>query len=466
MNNYIKRVEKTGMKNKLFNKNFVLLWQGQLVSQLGSQAFHIGMIFWIKEVTGSASLLGILLMVSTIPGIVLGPFGGTLSDRASRKKVIVLCDLINGIVVTSFALMVWFSVPEAALLVALFMVSVMVATAKAFFEPAVLSSIPNIVPKEKVEKANSLIQVSTQLAIFLGQGIGGVCFRILGAPVLFLVDGISYLVSAFSESFMVFAHEKSRAKVVLSKARKWKSFITETGDGFQYIWKNNGLRTVFLVITCISFFLAPLVLFLPFFIEDDLKLSPDWYGYVMACFGAGAVLGYLGAGSVNFKGKTRQVAISLAWLAMGILVVLLGVVNEIVLIMLFVFIIGLCNGFNYISIITLIQFNTDEKMRGRVFGNLTTFTEGITPISYGAAGIVLDMAQQNVRLMFIAVGAIMLLIVISASFNKHFRAFLSFVPKVPSEPVIPDKEEVVDPSELELVNSEEFEIIDVIKTNK
>src|SRR5947209_12481686 len=82
---------------RLWNRNFFLLWQGQTVSQFGNQAFAVAMMFWILENTGSASLMGLLMSLSILPGVLLAPFGGTFADRHSRVRILVVCDLIAGL---------------------------------------------------------------------------------------------------------------------------------------------------------------------------------------------------------------------------------------------------------------------------------------------------------------------------------------------------------------------------------
>jgi len=206
--------------DKLLNRNFFLLWQGQLVSQIGSQAFAIAMMFWVKHATGSATLMGMLMMVSNLPAVILGPIGGTIADRYSRRRIIIFCDFLNGVVVLTLAILI-FAYPSATelILISLFIVSTLVAVSGAFFRPAITAAIPDIVPKTKIAAANSLTQSSIQIATFIGQGAGGVLFRVLGAPVLFLVDGVTYLFSAVSEFFITIP------QTVPGKSPKWQETL-------------------------------------------------------------------------------------------------------------------------------------------------------------------------------------------------------------------------------------------------
>ena len=80
----------------LFNRDFFLLWQGQVVSRLGNQAFLIATTLWTLEVTGSATAMGLMLTANRIATIVLGPFAGAYVDSRPRLRTIVACDFGRG----------------------------------------------------------------------------------------------------------------------------------------------------------------------------------------------------------------------------------------------------------------------------------------------------------------------------------------------------------------------------------
>jgi MFS family permease len=154
---------------KLWNRNFFLLWQGQFVSQLGNQAFSIAMIFWIKHQTGSASLMGLLMMLIHLPVVILGPVAGTIADSYSRRTIIIACDVLAGIPVLILALLLFFAPHQTSLiLVLMLIVGLLLGAVRTFFNPAITAAIPDIVPKEKIAAANSLNQSSVQISTIIG----------------------------------------------------------------------------------------------------------------------------------------------------------------------------------------------------------------------------------------------------------------------------------------------------------
>jgi MFS family permease len=421
---------------KLLNKDFFLLWQGQFVSQIGSQAFAIAMMFWIKHETGSATLMGALMMASQIPSVLLGPVAGVWADSHSRKAIIVWCDALNGLAVLTLAglLFLWPTATDTAI-VWLFGVSVLVSTISAFFRPAIAASIPDLVPEAKVAAANSMNQFSIQLSGFLGMGSGGVLFRVLGAPVLFLIDGLSYIFSAISESFITIPQEiPERTRGLVAAFRKFrKDFI----DGLRYVWGQAGLKSLFLIAAVLNFFLGPIGVLLPFYVEDYLHATPDWFGFMMAAFGVGAMVGYVAAGSLRPSGRVRAVMVIGGIILMAAFLASYSVVRSTWLAVTVSAAVGLCNGFVNINIVTIIQLTTPSGVRGRTMGLLGTLTGGLMPISMGLTGVITDLVDQNVPLMFAISGGTTTIIAALTSVNRHFRQFLAYEPPprdIPEDP--------------------------------
>lgn len=409
---------------KLFNRNFFLQWQGQTVSRLGSQVFSIAMVFWIKRATGSASIMGLMSLVAGLPAILLMPIGGALADRFRRKSIIILGDFLRGLAVTTLAALIFLRPDQTALILAgLFAVAVFNGLVNAFFSPAIGATIPDLVPRDKVTAANSLGQLSIQASVFVGQGLGGVLFRLLGAPLLFLLNGLSFFYASFSELFVHIP------QVVPERKGDWRSqmrvFRDDLAEGMRYVWHRPGLRELVLLSAIISFFTAPLAILLPFYVEDFLRVKPDWYGFILAAFGVGTLLGYLAAGIVRPAPHTRSRVIVLLTLVAGVTFGLLGVVIRPAAALTFAVLGGFAGGFITVNITTLVQVTTPGEIRGRVVGLLAALSGSLTPLAMGLAGVTADLLGQNIPLIYLASGAIMTVAALVISSGKAYRSILA-----------------------------------------
>ncbi|MFC2082195.1 MFS transporter [Bacteroidota bacterium] len=415
-------------KPKLFNKNFFILWQGQFVSQLGSQAFFIAMMFWVKHQTGSASLMGILMMISMLPSVLLGPLAGTLADHYSRKKIIVYSDLLRGLPVLILAAII-FAFPDSADigLITLFIVTIIIGIINSIFNPAILAAIPDIVPEEQVAAANSLSQGTRQVSLFIGQALGGFLFVLFGAPVLFLIDGISYIFSGISETFMKIPQE------LPAKAAGWKEkmkqFKDDTIFGLKFSWSNRGLRALFFNASFLNFFIMPIIILLPFYVEDYLGTTPDWYGYILGAFGFGSLIGFGAAGAIKIPQNLKSTIFLSVLILNSACFALLAALTVALHALLLMILIGIFNGFFNINLITILQLAIPGDLRGRVFGVLITLTHGLMPISMGLAGIVFDLVGQDIVLVYSVCGITTLILSIIISFDMEFRKFLSYEKK-------------------------------------
>jgi MFS transporter, DHA3 family, macrolide efflux protein len=410
-------------EHKLWNRNFALLWAGQSVSRLGAQGFLIAMLFWVKHATGSETLVGLLMMVSALPTVLLGPLGGSFADRHSRKTIIVLSDLARGALVLALAGMLFFF-PNLVdwEIGALFVVSILSGVVLGIFNPAVVAATPDLVAEDRVMAANSLGQVSIQLASFIGTGLGGVLFDLLGAPVLFLVNGLTYLFAAGCETVITIPQKIPAALPGLRQemARFWE----DTRAGVGYVWRQTGLRDLVFISAFTNFFFVPILVLLPFFVEDVLKVGPEWYGFLAAGNGIGALLGYAFAASVHLPARTtgRMMMAFLILESLGDGA--LGLVRSPQAALGMAVLGGALSGFVLIMVTTLVQVRTPKDLRGRVFGVSSTLAGAISPLAMGLSGVVADLLGHNISLVYVGCGVCMTLLSILVVLDRPFRDFL------------------------------------------
>lgn len=416
----------TESRTKLMGRNFFLLWQGQFVSQIGNNVYAVAMVFWIAQATNSAAALGLLMMLSTLPAALVGPLGGTLADRHSRRRIIIFTDILCGLAVLGLAAMLFTSRGGGgAVIPALFAVSLLIGVLGTVFRPAISASIPDIVPHDKVMAANSVNQTTVQLSQLIGQGIGGVLFRVLGAPVLFLVNGLSYLFAAFSESFVEIPQRPT------AKSRGWaevyENYRRDTAEGFRHVRRTPGMWNVFFAIGFLNFFLVPVGLLLPFYVSEHLKSPTDWYGFMVAGLGAGAVVGSILAGVFGkLSGAAKSRCVVLCLLLASAFLGLLGASQSRGLSLLLLVLAGVASGFINVTVVTVLQLRTPTEIRGRIFGLLNTLTTGLTPVAMGLAGVVADLTGRRITLIYAVCGGVTALLTIAVALSGNFRRFLAY----------------------------------------
>ncbi len=420
--------------DKLFNRHFFLLFQGQLISQVGSSIWLIALVFWLKHATESATIVGLMAMTASLPGVILGPLGGTIADYYSRKKIIVISDLINGCLMLVVAIVMYFMSEKVNLIIGLLFFTTLVSSIiGAAFRPAVTASIPDLIPRGKIEAANSLLSASRQLSLLLGQVLGGLLFRVLGAPVLILINAASYLLSSLSEMFI------SIPQRTASKTKGWAKTIallkSDTITGFKYVRNKRGLLDLFLVAAVLNFILGPVIVLMPFFVEDTLHASPEWFGFLMAGYAVGAMIGYVVIAAINISSPRRSgVLITLLFFHSIGLAFYSFSTSVVAALSLFIFM-GACLGVVNIIINSTLQLTTPSKIRGRVSGLMSTLSGGLMPIAMALAGVVADLLDQDIRLIYLLCAIFSSLVSLLLVFSKEFHAMLSYGEEVTQTPL-------------------------------
>ncbi|MGL5641062.1 MAG: MFS transporter, partial [Paraclostridium sp.] len=349
-------MESTGnlKNNKLWNKNFLLLWQGQLVSCLGDAFYSMALGFWVLDKTGSSAIMGILMAAVSIPRIVIGPFAGVIVDRFDRKKLILLGDFIRGIGMIFVGYAAFNNFLEVWMVM---VVGILCGICSAFFNPAVSSVIPDLVSSDNIVKANSAQQMATSTTSLIGSVSGGFIYSILGASVMFIFNGISYIVSTISEMFIDIPKvERKNTELTIKEDFK---------EGIKFTFGFKGLVVLLSVCFALNFFFAIFTILLrPWFMMEE-SLGVARYGIISAFQSIGMIAGSVLLTNVNIKAENRA-KVMLTSLLLTIVFFFIGVLINNFYVMCICFSVGLF--FNTISNTVMMSsmiVTVPQNMRGK-----------------------------------------------------------------------------------------------------
>lgn len=372
-------------KSKLWNMNFILLWQGQFVSNFGDSIYDIALGFWILAKTGSTGLMGILMATAVIPRVFLSPIAGTYVDRHNRKNILIVTDVIRGIVIS------FVGVAAVMNFIQIWMVlmgGIVLGICGSFFNPAVQSSIPDLVPKDKLVKANSTFSLASTGTDIIGKTLGGFLFHLIGAPIMFLINGISYIFSACTELFIKIPNKKRDINKV--------KFFEDLKSGFNYVKSNKGIKYLYITIAILNFFaIMGITLLLPLF-NSKQYLGPERYGVAMAFSTGGMFLGFLILSIVDLSNIKKSLIFIAGGLINGLAMGILPHVPNYFIIVILLFI----NGFSVAIINSIIQSTmqvaVSDDMRGKVFGFRRTLSSSLVPMAMAIGGILAEFISISI----------------------------------------------------------------------
>jgi MFS family permease len=417
---------------RLFNPNFLLLCQAQLVSQFGNQAFTIAMMAWTLEATRSATMSGLMVMASVVPVIVLGPFAGTFADgRRSRLRIVASCDVLSGVLVSLLAL-AFIIGPDRWRPAMLFLTALLVGVCNAFFDPALNAFAPDLVRRDQLEAANAFRQSSRQFTVLASQGLGGILYAALGPAMLFLLDGASFLFAAATEILIRPATPAPslparRAAFRSATASAERSGRAKIVDGVRYVAGQPGMVGFLITTSMFNALIVPVSILLPVYATATLGADVRWYGFLLAAISAGAIAGGVAAGTrrANASGSSRRALLVGAFALLALSLALLGQVRSRELALAIMFITGALTGLINVLVVSIVQRTTAAEFRGRVLGLHAMMTRILVPIGLVGGGALADLTGRNVPLVYGICGLLALVTVTSLVTRRETRVFLA-----------------------------------------
>ena len=425
--------------NVFKNKNYCLVFLGALVSNIASLFYSFAVSFYILKISGNNALIqGLYLATGGITFAIVTLFGGVISDRFNKAKIMYICDYIKGIVIIGFTLLLMFAIKESTTkIVSLFVVSIISNAIAGIFSPASSALLPIIVEEEDYQQAQSYFSILNSFQSIVGVILAGVLYTLIPINVLFLIVGICYIGSAISEMFIRYEtsyeneEEKLTAKIVFNDIK----------EGFKYIASIKAILALMICVLFINFFFSPVFdNFMPYFISTDVassnymfsnKIAPEmWSSFGSVAFGIGSLIMGIVFSSLEPKEKNNP-TIKWSLLFMSIVMALFSLfyilfkntfinINTLLIITIIVFFaIGLLIVLVNVPSTTALMKKVDKDKMGKVSSVLNIGSQGLTPLSMVLGGVALNYIGSIGLLIICVVGFFAVSMIIF--FNKSIK---------------------------------------------
>jgi MFS family permease len=357
----------------LRHRNFRLFAGGQVVSLAGTFMQTVAQSWLVYRLTHSEWLLGAVWFCAQIPVFLLAPLGGLAADRYSRHRLVIATQTLA--MFQAFAL-AGLTLSGRIQVWHVFVLATMLGVVNAFDMPGRQSLLIQMTGKEDLLSAISLNSAIFNAARVVGPAIAGLALARLGEGICFLANGLSFLAVIVALAAM------RLAPYVPRKAEApWRDLV----DGFHYVHRSAGVRTLLLMVGAVSITAMPAVVLMPVFADEVFHRGSQGLGFLMGAMGAGAVVGTLVlARRARTSGLATVMCLSALTLGSGFIV--FGASSSFYLALAAAMLIGFSVMRHNASANTLIQTLIPDEYRGRIMALYAMTVVGTGPFGSLTAG--------------------------------------------------------------------------------
>ena len=390
------------------NRDYMLLWSGQVVSTLGSSASYVVYPLLILAMTDSPAAAGIAAALANLPYLIFSLPAGALIDRWDRKRVMINCDIGRALTVASIAIALWLDVLTVW---QLYIAAFVEGTFFVFFNIAEVAALPRVVAKEQLPQASAQNEAAFAAAQIVGPSVGTLLYQTLGRAAPFVADAISYVASVVSLRLI---RTPFRAAPTAAKS----NLRGEIAEGLRWLWRQPLIRYMAFLTGSINLVNAGTGLIV-IVLAQNLGARPVDIGLIFSIGGIGGILGSLVGGQVQKRFTFGQAIIALMWIeallfpvyAMVPQYLLLGVVFALL------YFIG--------PIYNVVQFSyrlalIPDALQGRVNSTFRLLAFGMMPIGAALSGFLIERTGVIAAVVVFSLWYVILAIM--TTLNRHVRA--------------------------------------------
>lgn len=389
------------------NRDYLLLWSGEIVSELGTQVSQLAFPLLILTLTGSPAQAGLAGALRALPYLVFSLPAGALIDRWNRKLVMIVCDTGRALSLASIGVALALG---HLTIVQIYLVSTIEGTLFVFFNLAEVACLPRVVPTQQLPEATAQNQITSSVSFLLGPPLGGILYGV-SQLLPFLADALSYTVSVLSLLFIQTSFQESR---VGKRRHLW----TDIKDGLVWLWRQPLIRFMAFLTGCANLLITSSVTLIVIVVAQHMHASSLTIGLLLSIGGAGGIVGALVGPRIQKRWSFGRVIIAITCLR-ALLWLLLALVPNLAALAIVIAIFSPLG-----PIYDIVQFSyrmafIPDVLQGRVNSVFRLIAFGGQPLGFALTGLLLQKLQAIPTILLIGGG--LLLIAVVTALNPHVR---------------------------------------------
>ena len=376
------------------NRDFKVLLSSQGVSALGDAVSFTALPLVVLALTGSGLAMGVVATLQTLPDLALAMIAGALADRNDRKRMMFLADAGRAILTALIPISAILAGPTMAVIL---IVAAPMSMLRSFFRAGYISSVPALVGRSQVGRANSFFEAIYSVGFIVGPAIAGVLATTIGPGPTLAIDAASFAVSALG---LLFVRRDLRAPIDGHRG----PLLADIREGIDFILAQPTLRVVILFWGTVSVVSAPLVTALAVYVTRDLRLPASALGAILAAYGVGTVSGALVTAR---SGHRRPAPILLGGTVVtGAMLIVMAGTASIPFFLASAVVAGVAQSIVLLTYITLRTNLSPDELLGRIGSTARTISLGLQPFGLLVGGVLIDATSGSTTIVLMGLALI------------------------------------------------------------
>ncbi len=369
---------------KNLGRNYWLYTTGRWISQAGWVVQDVAVPLYVLDTTGSGAMMSAFVMAELIPRLVLNPIAGVIGDRYNRKRLMYGLDIARGVLLFGVLAFNLLGIRE------LLIVQVLMSVLGTFFSAGISGMFPDLVKKERLAQANSILQMGGQVLRIIGPVLGGLVYAFGGIRLAILINAVSFFGSGLFETLIEYEWKTRR----LSSVKEvWDDLV----EGFHFIRDSKSLLILVSLAVVLNTLLNPVfAVVLPYLARVTLGLSSIKFGSIETAATLGALAGNLLIAG-KLKENSEEVFFKAAFVQLGILFLLVlaaypafrDIAYPLLIVTFVLF--GVFNTLVNVPLFTKLQKAVPGEVRSRFFTAFETTVMATTPLGMAIVGPILNV---------------------------------------------------------------------------